>query len=258
MFGCSRARGPVSAALGKALAFLLLGWLALSARAGATAPPANALQFFKSYFLTGDYAVSGASLWRKGTYRAASGTIPARVAANANIVVTTCAPGATSTDCVPANADVLAAFLYVQTAERVQWSGIDHATYQGPGGVTKDLGVGTHSIARALNWNQATPTCWTVGWPGGRRLVTYRADVLPFVPLDANGRYIISGTHAVQVPDDGYWDDDDDEGNFEWSPDTQPRAIGASLVIVYRDADPPSRSGRSRSTTAASRTSRGR
>ena len=81
---------------------------------------------------------------------------------------------------VPAGVDILAAFLYVQTAEKSQWSGIDHAKFNG-----SDLGPGASSVAKALNWELATPPCWSVAWPGGRRLVTYRADVLRFLPIDS-------------------------------------------------------------------------
>src|SRR5690349_11702781 len=59
------------------------------------------LSFFKNYFLTGDYTVGGTSLWRRGVNGVASGSI--RIAD------------------VPESAEVVAAFLYVQTVEKVQW-----------------------------------------------------------------------------------------------------------------------------------------
>ena len=132
---------------------------------------------------------------------------------------------------VPDNADIVAAFLYVQTAEVVQWSGIAHARFNGV-----DLGAGSASIAKALNWGLATPPCWSVGVGGGRRLVTYRADVLRFLPIGENGKTRANGAHALEVPDDGISFSDTDEGGSESGGKTGPRAIGASLVVVYRDS----------------------
>ena len=126
-----------------------------AARTGAQTPPLN---FFKNFFLTGDYVVAGTSLWRKGVGGRASETI--------------------EVSGVPAGVDIVAAYLYVQTAEAVQWSGIDHARFNGV-----DLGAGTASVAKALNWGAATPPCWSVNLGGGRRIVTYRVDALRFLPI---------------------------------------------------------------------------
>ena len=45
------------------VAFLSLGLVWLLAQ---PAQAQGSLQFFKNYFITGDYAVGGASLWQKG------------------------------------------------------------------------------------------------------------------------------------------------------------------------------------------------
>src|SRR4029079_4668604 len=108
----------------------------LVSQTGAGATSAAPLSFFKNYFVTGDYAVGGASLWRKGVNGVASAAVP--IAG------------------VPATADILAAFLYIQTAEKTQWSCIDHATFNG-----NDLGAGSSSLAKALNWDAATAPCWS-------------------------------------------------------------------------------------------------
>jgi hypothetical protein len=201
---------------------LLLLIAQLGGHAQAPGPPEGPLSFFKNYFITGDYAVGGKSLWRKGVQGRATADI--------------------SISGVPGNADILAVFLYVQTAERVQWSGIDHATYRGPGlsGAGNDLGAGNNSLAKALNWDLATPPCWSVAWPGGRRLVTYRADVLKFLPINSQtGKHRVNGQHRVVVPDSGIVFGDDDEGGFETGNGMGPRAIGTSLVVVYRDSTKP-------------------
>jgi hypothetical protein len=165
------------------------------------------LKFFKNHFVTGDYLVGGTSLWRIGT---GTGQI--------NINVTG----------VPENADVLSAFLYLQTAEKVDRpeSGIANATFRGYSLNTPEAGP----LLKAIN--AGTEPCWSVAWPGGRRLVTYRADVLRFLPL-VDGKYDLAGPHPIHVPDAGVAFADVDDGTG-----ILPRAVGASLVIVYRNPDP--------------------
>ena len=177
----------------------------------AAAQTRGSLSFFKNYFVTGDYVVGGTSLWRQGVNGTAAGSI----------VVSG----------VPDEVDILAAYLYFQTTEVVQWSGIDHAKFNG-----NDLGPGAASLAKALNWDLATSPCWSIAWPGGRKLVTYRADVLRFLPIDATtGKQAVKGPHTIEVPDYGALFDDDDEVGRESGSQTGPRAVGASLVVVYRD-----------------------
>src|SRR5436190_1172675 len=191
-------------------AALAAGFLLLFAEAAqAQNPP---LKFFKNYFITGDYSVAGVSLWRKGVNGVASANIP--IAGFPEDTV-----------------DVVAAFLYVQTAENVQGGGIDHANFEG-----FDLGPGTNSIAKALNWDAPQPPCWSFLWGGTRKIITYRADVLRFLPVKSNGKLRINGLHPIKVPDDGHFVlSDDDESDKEQSTEVGPRAYGATLVIVYRD-----------------------
>jgi hypothetical protein len=198
------------------LAVCFVGCLAAAQPAQAQEP----LTFFKNYFITGDYVVRGTSLWRKGV----------NGVANSNIVIS-----GVDED----NVDVLAAFLYVQTAEKEQWSGIDHAKFRG-----NDLGPGHNSFAKALNWDKATPPCWSFIWRGTRRMVTYRADVMRFLPVKTNGKIGINGSHQIRVPDSGHFydKDDDDEDDWEKATENGARAMGASLVIVYRDPRQPLKS----------------
>jgi hypothetical protein len=199
-------------------------------------PPAQAqtsqqpLTFFKNYFVTGDYVVRGVSLWRKGVKGKAVVQIPALGGA----------------DGVPARGDILAAFLYIQTAEKIQGSGIAHAKLNGfdfgpftDPATPNEPGSGT--IAKALNWEQATLPCWSVNFPGGRRLVTYRADVLRFLPIDTNTqKQSLTVSHVLEVPDTGIeFPDDDESAAREPANKTGPRAVGASLVVVYRERTRP-------------------
>lgn len=96
---CSRRRAGVRRLIG-----LCSMSAALLAAQPARAQAQEQLSFFKNYFVTGDYVVRGVSLWRKGVDGKAVAHIPPL--------------GVPSVggDGVPARADIVAAFLYVQTA----------------------------------------------------------------------------------------------------------------------------------------------
>jgi len=208
-----------------------LAFVVLALQQGQAQPqPPQPLKFFKNYFVTGDYVVRGASLWRKGSQGWATTFIPPL-----NL------PG--SRDNVPATADILAAFLYVQTAERAEGSGIEHARFDdndlGPYTLagSPDPGSGTF-FKRLVNPIDPAP-CWPLAITG-RNLVTYRADVLRFLPIDpVTKKQDLNKPHTIVVPDMGPLFGDDDEGGRERGDIIGPRAIGASLVVVYRDTTKP-------------------
>ena len=213
--GIKHAAMSAGSLAGKPVALLCLGFILLGAHPAYAQEPLN---FFKNYFITGDYVAKGTSLWRKGVNGTASG----------NIVIS----GVPEDD-----VDVVAAFLYVQTAENQRWSGIDHAKFNG-----FDLGAGNSSMAKALNWDSVTPPCWSFLWGGTRRMVTYRADVMRFLAVKPNGKFRLNTSHTIRVPDSGHfyrYDDDDDEDDKEMPGEIGPRAFGASLVIIYRDPTQP-------------------
>ncbi len=118
------------------------------------------LTFFKNYFITGNYVASGGGFSGEGSTAEAHFEISG----------------------VPPNVDILAAFLYVQTAESAPLQGISGATFNG---LPLDSGEG--SIAKALGTSSA---CFTVG--EGVNLVTYRADVLRLLPLGENGKHDVN------------------------------------------------------------------
>jgi hypothetical protein len=166
----------------------------------------DALQFFKNYFVTGDYVVGGVVL--RGT--GASG-------------------GQIEISGVPDGADIQAAFLYWQVMTKES---------DGPDSVSVPVWFNGHKLA--LNGaplgkllGNGTPPCWssggTTGSGGAKRTYTFRADVLRFLDIDEDplspgyGKYKVNGPHPVVVPDSG------GGGN------TTPVALGASLVVVYRD-----------------------
>src|SRR5437870_8975122 len=76
-----------------------LGFVMLFAQSGGHAQAADALNFFKNYFITGDYVVGGVGLRGTGVNGFATGTINMTNAA------------------VPQGAEVLGAFLYWETVE---------------------------------------------------------------------------------------------------------------------------------------------
>ena len=219
---CIKYRVAVATGLLRPAVLLSLGFVLFVAQPGHAQD--SPLRFFKNYNITGDYVVAGKSLWRKG------------VNGRARVKIEIAG--------VPPGAEVVAAILYVQTAERVQWSGINHATFRK---ILKhpvpphDLGPGNQSLAKALtprgNWALSPAPCWSVLFAGGRKLVTYRADVLPYLPKDrTSGSPIANGTYEVVVPDAGNHFGDDDESAIEFGHILGPRALGASLVIIYSDA----------------------
>ena len=70
--------------------------------------------------------------------------------------------------------------------------------------------------------------------------MTYRADVLPFMLTDPTTlKPKVNGVHRIQVPDWGLVFGDDDEGGIENLNHPGPRAVGASLVLIYRDHRKP-------------------
>lgn len=224
---CIKYRVAVATGLLRPAVLLSLGLVLFVAQPGHAED--SPLRFFKSYNITGDYVVAGTSLWRKGVSGIAREKIEIR-----------------KTD-LPDDAEVVVALLYVQTAERVQWSGIEHATFRSAGtSHAHDLGPGNHSLAKALtpngNWAFSPAPCWSVIVVGGRKLVTYRADVLPYFRKDPTTGTVlgslVKGKHTVEVPDAGPLFGDDDEGGSEFGNILGPRALGASLVVIYRDSNP--------------------
>jgi len=176
------------------------------AQSAPVAAPANALKFFKNFFVTGDYVVGGVGLRGTG---GADGL----------------ATGQITMPAVPSGVDVLAAFLYWETVQ----------TPNGASGSAGALFNGHPIGAIALALNPAgTAPCWSSGGgtgapSGAHKLVVYRADVLRFLPIDAaTGKHLVTGTQEVKLPDAG-------SGN------SVPSTAGASLVVVYRDPTQPLR-----------------
>ncbi|MFO7693471.1 MAG: hypothetical protein R6V57_10335, partial [Vicinamibacterales bacterium] len=173
------------------------------------AQPAQAqpgpLSFFKNYFITGDYVVGGVGLRGQGVNGIATGPI--------------------EISGVPADADIVAAFLYwqvVTTSTAGPDSGSLPVTFKG-----SPLSSAEGPFGKLLT-TEGTAPCWASGGStgssgGSKKTYIYRADVLRYFEVDeATGKLAVNGEHLVGVPDSG------SGGN------ATPLALGASLVVVYR------------------------
>jgi hypothetical protein len=189
-----------------ALGLLLLFGFLPTGLAQTPAPPLN---FFKNYFVTGDYVVGGVGLRGLGDATGfATGTI--------NLPDTANYPNAKS---VPSGADIVAAFLYWQTVEKAQ------SASAGQNGFFNG-----HAIAGRVLGNPNAPTSWSAGGCSGSSqgtttLRTYRADVRPFLNM-VNGAIPGNGSYQVSLADSG--------SNGGGAPLT----LGATLVIIYRVVSP--------------------
>ena len=174
----------------------------------------NQLNLANNYFVTGDYVVAGVGLRGLGVNGMALGTI--NIPDKAQFAAT----GVPSAS-VPPGADIVAAFLYWETVES-----------NSPGATTGQQGFFNHyAITGTVRGDPNAPTSWSTGGCSGssqvsKTMVVYRADVRPYLNLDANGNIQGNGSYDVQLPDSG-----SNGGGV-------PLTLGASLVIIYRVQSP--------------------
>jgi hypothetical protein len=168
----------------------------------------NQLTLANNYFVTGDYVVGGVGLRGLGVNGLATGqiTIPDPAQPNASSV--------------PPGADIVAAFLYWETVEGNQ------TTFAGMNGFFNG-----YPIAGVLRGNPNAPTSWSTGGcsgsaQGSKTMRVYRADVRPYLNVDANGSPIANTTYTVKLADSG-----SNGGGV-------PLTLGASLVVIYRLQSP--------------------
>src|SRR5713226_6959384 len=201
-----------------ALGLLLILGLAQSG----LAQTSNPLNFSKNYILSGgDYVVGGVGLRGLGD---ATGFATGRI--SIPDTVQAAATGKTSPG-VPDGANIVAAFLYWETVEKSISAFTGQKGFFGP--INSDLSVSSHPITGTVLGNGNAPPSWSSGGcagssNGSTTLRTYRADVRPFIPLDANGNIVANGTYQVSLADSG--------SNGGGAPLT----LGATLVLIYRVA----------------------
>jgi len=203
---------PATAALG-----LLLVFGFAQPGLAQTATQTGPLTLFKNYFVTGDYVVGG---WVKGS---SNGTLETGTI-NIPDTVQAAATGVPSPS-VPPGADIVAAFLYWETVESTDPSFPPHL---GQKGSFNGYAITGSFLPKATG---NSPTSWSNGGCSGNSQGTkiiqgYRADVRPFLPVDANGKVQGNGSYQVSLADTGT-----NGGKI-------PFTLGATLVIIYRVQSP--------------------
>ena len=143
------------------------------------------LTFNNNYFVTGDFAVGWVSLRGQGDgtgFATGEISIP-------NVGLSDPA------NTVPVGADIVAAYLYWQA---VEWSGFAPEA----NGFFRDYTITGEQLGSDLPF---TPVPAPALVSGGVSTVMrmYRANVLPYLPLDADGRRLPAGPHAVRLPEGG-------------------------------------------------------
>lgn len=179
----------------------------------ATARAADALPWFHTYTLPGNYAVGGVDLV---TVSSGNGLRTRRILMGSQL---------------PPNAEIVAAFLYWETV----WSGSDATLEQ----LRRQVRFRGQPVTAIKSSTQPlTAQCRANG--NGQWLSMMRADVLRLLPLqlDANGqptgrRFVNQSDlaahglapHTVTLPDSG-------------TLNVVPQSAGASLVVIYQDPNP--------------------
>jgi hypothetical protein len=215
-------RRVVASLWSKSVAVFGLGFLALFVQAAQAQGPLN---YFKNYFVTGDYAVGGAGLYGKAVNGSVTGNIkfsgvPCTSGPGLFASVVPCtAPGA-----LPA--DVIAAFLYWQAIETTATPSYGSGTFNAtPSNPNPFLSVQVGNIN--------VPACTAGGTQAGSSgpyTRVYRADVLRYLPINttANVR-VANGTQTFQLTSNS-------TGTPPHPATTQ--FVGATLVVVYRLVTP--------------------
>jgi hypothetical protein len=197
-----------------------------STKPGIAQNPPPPLTIFKNYFVTGDYVVGG---WveQSSSGGFATGTISIPDCKQAQAINQPCTMPPTPV--IPAGADIVAAYLYWGTVEGSQSSFAGQTAF-----------FNGYKIVGTILGNPNAPTSWSSGGctgssTGSKTMRFYRADVRPYLPLDLNVSPNVSPTFGallgnpsvtVKIPDSG------STGN------TQPNALGATLVLIYRVLSP--------------------
>lgn len=200
-----------------AVALLIFAFLFGSVRMSLAQTPLP-LGLDNNYMVTGDYVVGG---WTK----TGSATISGTLMSTGTIPIPD--PGAYASNAplqqVPAGADIVAAFLYWASVES---SGVHSGQNGFFGHVNSNGSISSYPISGTILGNPNAPVSWSSGGcagssQGSKTIVAYRAEVSPYLPVDANGNIQPNATYEVSLPDTG-------------KAGQPPFALGATLVIIYR------------------------
>jgi hypothetical protein len=232
-----QAIGKKALAWSAALVIVLMMLPAQQASAG------DALNFFKNYFVTGDYVSGGVGLLGQGTKNTPTQTITGGVANYAtNVIHMSGVPGYMENG-VPQHADIVAAYLYWETlaSPNADPVALSKGTFRGL------KIVGTQIAAKGA---RACGSFGDLDAAPGQTRYDFRADVLRYLPYKHDpvtggpvGDRLVNDTdlaangfapHTVSLPDSGN----------TWLISLLAHAPtylteGASLVVVYRVAGAP-------------------
>ena len=202
---------------------VLLAILPTLAPSGFAQAPNAPLNFGNNFFVTGDYIVAGANGMTTNFT-----TINGVAYALGTINVPDSNPGITGTKQIPPGAQIVAALLYWQTAEKVGVAPGSNGSgqngyfrpllYSNSGGpAAPGYGISGTNISgsNTVSWSSGGCNSGSTG----KVLRTYRADVAGALPLDANGNPTANTSFEVRLPSIG---------------NSTPLTLGATLVVIYR------------------------
>jgi hypothetical protein len=195
---------------------LVMALLVTQSGGQAQSGSADALPYSTGYLITGDYVAAGVDTTAATEPGFATGTI--------------------HVSGVPANADILAAFLY--------WEVVYELDSQLAG--VKFRGAPVPAARKAVPpLTQATP-CFA---SGSVKIAMFRADVLPFLPVQRDAAGDKTGKRLVNDADLSANIDPDTGQPYplhtvrlpQANGNNTPESAGASLVVIYRDPTEPLR-----------------
>jgi hypothetical protein len=217
---------PATIALGLLLVF---GFAQTAvAQSGFAQSNVNPLTFENNFFVTGDYVVAGAQNMTTN-FVSINGNSYAKGTITVPDLNTGINPSPlTGDNKVPAGAQIVAATLYWQTAEKI--GVVPGQPGSGQNGFFRPVFTGGPQTGYAVSGtsvsNQSTVSFSNGGCNGtstGKVVKTYRADVRGAIPQDMNGDLLANQTYEVLLPS---------------TSSTTPITLGATLVIIYRVLSP--------------------
>ena len=207
--GCAvRPSTRMIAAIFRAPVLVLLA--ATVAHAQSAAVNSNPLPYSKGFLVTGDYVAAGVDLTPQ-----------------ANPAVNGIATGTISISGVPANADIVGAFLYWEELFVYNPPANPAAGVKFNGSILSPTNTKVSSFRLSSN----PATCWGAAGSPNAFVAEYRSDVLYLLPkrFDVNhlwtGKYLANGQYTVSLP--------------QISGNGAVESSGATLVLVYRDPSLP-------------------
>jgi hypothetical protein len=233
MSGILRARAALlRSKISSAALLALFGSFVLTQVGGQALEAVDPLPYARGYLLTGNYVASGIDFTEALNPPNADGL------STGTIHITKCAPPAVVFNCVPDDADIVAAYLYwetiVPTADTTLAAGV---RFRGEEILLNDV-IGVRASHDPLVGS--TASCWSSGSP--LTIVEFRADVLRFLPVRLDEDNQPTGKRLVTDTDLANHGHPLNDVVLPTRTGNQvPESAGASLVIVYRDPAEPLR-----------------